>query len=112
FTEKPDKKLATTFLKSGDFLWNAGIFLWNVNAIIEAFKIHLPDITDLFDQIFDKINTLEEADAINFVYPQCTNISIDYAVMEKADNVFVMPVDFGWSDLGSWGAAYENMQKD
>ncbi|HLR38724.1 MAG TPA: mannose-1-phosphate guanylyltransferase [Chitinophagaceae bacterium] len=112
FTEKPDKELATTFLKSGDFLWNSGIFLWRSAAILNAFKLYQPDLTELFDQVYDKLNTEEEADVMNFVYSQCTNISIDFAIMEKAENVYVRPANFGWSDLGSWGSAYDNMEKD
>ncbi len=112
FTEKPDLELATTFLKSGDFLWNAGIFLWHVGTIINAFKQYQPELSELFDQAYDKLNTEEEADAMEYVYSQCINISIDYAVMEKADNVFVKPANFGWSDLGTWNSAYENMDKD
>lgn len=112
FTEKPDLEIAETFLKSGDFLWNAGIFLWNVKAILNAFKKYLPDLCDLFEQDIDKLNTPEEKDSVDFIYSQCTNISIDYAVMEKAENVYVIPANFGWSDLGTWNSAYENMNKD
>jgi len=112
FTEKPNLELARTFLKSGDFLWNAGIFLWNVQAILSAFRQHQKDLLELFEQEEDRINTPGEADAVRFIYSQCTNISIDYAVMEKAENVFVIPADFGWSDLGTWNSAYDNMEKD
>lgn len=112
FTEKPDAKLAGTFLESGDFLWNAGIFLWNVKTILNAFCIHQPELCELFEQETERLNTPEEAESIEFIYSQCTNISIDYAVMEKADNVFVKPADFGWSDLGTWSSAYDNMEKD
>jgi len=112
FTEKPDRELAETFLKSGDFLWNAGIFLWSVHSVVQAFKQYQPELNELFEQVYDKLNTGEEADSMEFVYSQCTNISIDYAIMEKADNVFVLPADFGWSDLGTWNSAYDNMDKD
>lgn len=112
FTEKPDLELAKTFLQSGDFLWNAGIFLWSVKAIVKAFKTYQPDLADLFEQELGRINTPEEAEAIEFIYSQCTNISIDYAIMEKAENVFVIPANFGWSDLGTWNSAYDNMDKD
>lgn len=112
FTEKPNEELAATFLKSGDFLWNAGIFLWHVDTIVQAFKQYQPDLHELFEQAYDKLNTEEEEDSISFIYSQCTNISIDYAIMEKADNVFVKPANFGWSDLGTWNSAYNNMEKD
>lgn len=112
FTEKPNAELAKTFLQSGDFLWNAGIFLWNVQSILEAFRKHLPDLCDMFEQDMVRLNTPEEKEVVEFIYSQCTNISIDYAIMEKAENVFVVPADFGWSDLGTWNSAYENMDKD
>lgn len=112
FTEKPNLELAKTFLQSGDFLWNAGIFLWNVQAVLRAFKRYQPELNELFEQEIPRINTPEEAEAIEFIYSQCTNISIDYAIMEKAENVFVIPANFGWSDLGTWNSAYDNMEKD
>lgn len=112
FTEKPNKELAATFIASGDFLWNSGIFVWQVKHIIEAFKLHLPEMYDLFYADQDKLNTPEEKEVIETIYPQCTNISIDFGVMEKADNVFVIPASFGWSDLGTWNSAWENMEKD
>ena len=112
FTEKPSIDLARTFLKSGDFLWNAGIFVWNVNTIMDALANYLPEINDVFLQAKDAYNTPDETKAINKLYPHCTNISIDYGVMEKAKNVFVIPSNFGWSDLGTWESAYENSTKD
>lgn len=112
FTEKPDIEIAQTFLKSGDFLWNAGIFLWNVKSILDAFKKYLPDLCDLFEQGLEDLNSPEEKKSIDIIYSQCTNISIDYAIMEKAENVFVIPANFGWSDLGTWNSAYENMGRD
>lgn len=112
FTEKPNLELARTFLKSGDFLWNAGIFLWSARSILAAFREHQKDLLELFEQEGDRINTPDETDAVRFIYSQCTNISIDYAVMEKAENVFVIPANFGWSDLGTWNSAYDNMEKD
>lgn len=112
FTEKPNRELAKTFLKSGDFLWNAGIFVWHIKSIIQAFQEHLPELTELFEPEMDKLNTPEEAASIEFIYTQCTNISIDYGIMEKADNVYVIPADFGWSDLGTWASAYDNLEKD
>ncbi|HOZ80351.1 MAG TPA: mannose-1-phosphate guanylyltransferase [Ferruginibacter sp.] len=112
FTEKPDKELAKTFLESGDFLWNAGIFVWQVKNIVAAFEKFLPEIHDVFDAEKNYFNTDAETEAIDRIYPQCTNISIDYGVMEKADNVYIIPSSFGWSDLGTWTSAYDNLQKD
>ncbi len=112
FTEKPNLELAKTFLASGDFLWNAGIFVWKVKNIISAFEKFLPEMNELFVAEQEQFNTTGEQEAIDRIYPQCTNISIDYGIMEKADNVYVMPSSFGWSDLGTWNSAYENMEKD
>jgi mannose-1-phosphate guanylyltransferase len=112
FTEKPDVELAKTFVASGDFLWNAGIFVWQVKNIVKAFEINAPELHEVFDAEKQYLNTAEEQAAIERIYPQCTNISIDYAVMEKADNVYVIPSSFGWSDLGTWKSAYETIEKD
>ncbi|HSF46275.1 MAG TPA: mannose-1-phosphate guanylyltransferase [Chitinophagaceae bacterium] len=112
FTEKPNLELARTFLASGDFLWNAGIFVWQVKSIVHAFEKYLPEMADLFIAEQGKLNSPEEKEAISRIYPQCTNISIDYGIMEKANNVYLIPSSFGWSDLGTWNSAYENMEKD
>lgn len=112
FTEKPDIELAKKFLISGDFLWNAGIFAWRTESIIAAFEKYLPEIHELFDSAKEELITVGEKAAIELIYPQCVNISIDYGVLEKADNVYVIPSTFGWSDLGTWGSAYENLEKD
>ena len=112
FTEKPDKELAKTFLSSGDFLWNAGIFVWQIKNIIAAFEKFLPEMHDVFDAEKGNLNTAGEKEAIERIYPQCVNISIDYGVMEKADNVYIIPSSFGWSDLGTWMSAYDNLEKD
>jgi len=112
FTEKPNLELARTFLSSGDFLWNAGIFVWQVKNIIQAFEKHLPEMYDVFTADKDKFNTPGEKAALEHIYPLCTNISIDFGIMEKADNVYVIPSSFGWSDLGTWNSAYENLEKD
>lgn len=112
FTEKPDLELAKTFLASGDFLWNAGIFVWQTKNIIAAFEKYLPEIHDVFESGKQFFNTPEEKNAIETIYPQCVNISIDYGIIEKADNVYVIPASFGWSDLGTWGSAYDNLEKD
>jgi mannose-1-phosphate guanylyltransferase len=112
FTEKPNRELAKTFLASGDFLWNAGIFVWQVKNVIQAFEKYLPEMYDVFSADKDKFNTPAEKTALEHIYPLCTNISIDFGIMEKADNVYVIPSSFGWSDLGTWNSAYENLQKD
>ncbi len=112
FTEKPNLELAKAFLASGEFLWNAGIFIWQVKNIITAFEKYLPEMYDVFSAEREKFNTPAETKAINSIYPQCTNISIDFGIMEKADNVYVIPSSFGWSDLGTWNSAYENLDKD
>lgn len=112
FTEKPNTDLAKTFLLSGDFLWNAGIFIWKIDTIIKMFEKHQPEMYEIFYAEKDKMNTPEEKEAIDRIYPLCSSISIDYAIMEKADNVFVIPSSFGWSDLGTWASAYDNLEKD
>ncbi len=112
FTEKPNLELAKTFIASGDFLWNGGIFVWQVKNIIKAFEQLQPEMFDVFEADKEHFNTPEEKEAIERIYSLCTNISIDYAVMEKADNVYVIPSSFGWSDLGTWNSAYENLEKD
>jgi mannose-1-phosphate guanylyltransferase len=112
FTEKPDLELAKTFIASGDFLWNAGIFVWKTKNIIASFEKYLPEIHELFGGAKKAMNTPAEAEAIELIYPLCVNISIDYGILEKADNVYVIPSSFGWSDLGTWGSAYENIEKD
>jgi mannose-1-phosphate guanylyltransferase len=112
FTEKPNLELAKTFLASGDFLWNAGIFVWQVKNVIQAFEKYLPEMYDVFAAEKDKFNTPQEKESLQTIYPLCTNISIDFGIMEKADNVYLIPSSFGWSDLGTWNSAYENLEKD
>lgn len=112
FTEKPNEELAEAFVASGDFLWNSGMFIWSVGAIQRAFEAHLPQITRAFERGAGIYGTPEEQNFINELYPQCENISIDYGIMEKAENVFVRASDFGWSDIGTWGSLYQNAQKD
>jgi len=112
FTEKPTLEIAESFLLSGDFLWNAGIFVWSVKSILNAFKNHLPDISEIFTEGNRLYNTPSENEFIQTCFQKCTNISIDYGVMEKANNVYVMPSEFGWSDLGTWASIYELANKD
>lgn len=112
FTEKPNLEMAKFFLKSGEFLWNAGIFLWNTKAIVNAFNEHLPDMHSIFQEGQSFYNTEKEAEFIRKAYGLCRNISIDYGVMEKAKNVYVLSAEFGWSDLGTWKSLYEELPHD
>ncbi|MEM6831818.1 MAG: mannose-1-phosphate guanylyltransferase [Bacteroidota bacterium] len=112
FTEKPQLDLAKKFLESGDFLWNSGIFIWSIEAIVKAFEQHEEEIATLFASGLQSFFTEDESTFIKESYSHCKSISIDYAIMEKADNVFVVPGDFGWSDLGSWNALHEIKDKD
>jgi len=112
FTEKPNLELAQSFVQSGDFLWNAGIFIWSAKTISKAFEKHLPEMFEIFQQGKGLYNTANEASFIANAYLQCTNISIDFGIMEKAANVYVLPADFGWSDLGTWASIYEMAEKD
>ena len=112
FTEKPNQELALNFLNSGDFLWNSGIFIWSVKSIILAFRKYLRDMFDIFEDGKEFCNTSKEDEFINRVYHGCKNISIDYGIMEKSNNVYVFPSDFGWSDLGTWGALSKHIKLD
>lgn len=112
FTEKPDLELAKVFVESGEFFWNAGIFLWRASVIKEALKRYLPDLSSQFEQGEDVFATDRETSYIADIFPACPSISIDFGVMEKADNVYVECVDFGWSDLGTWGSLFDNSPKN
>lgn len=112
FTEKPQLEMAKQFLASGDFLWNSGIFIWRLKTIMQSFAKHLSDVDQLFRNGIGKYGTSEEAAFIEQTYAMCKSISIDYGVMEKADNVYVLSSDFGWSDLGTWGSLYDTRKKD
>lgn len=112
FTEKPNLELAKTFLASGEFLWNAGIFVWQVKNILASFEKFLPEMHEVFVGEQHEFNTPSENKALQRVYPLCSSISIDFGIMEKADNVYVIPSSFGWSDLGTWNSAYEQLDKD
>lgn len=112
FTEKPSLELAETFIESGDFLWNAGIFIWSIKGILTAMENHCSDVFHLFEEAAPSLGTDEEKKVITRTYELCKNISIDYAVMEKASNVYVIPSDFGWSDLGTWASLYSIHDKD
>lgn len=112
FTEKPNIDLAKVFLETGEFVWNSGIFIWSAKSIYNALHDFAPEICSVLDKGADVYGTDGEKDFIEQEFPNCPNISIDFAVMEKAQNVFVQRVDFGWSDLGTWGSLYENLKKD
>lgn len=112
FTEKPDQELAKVFLETGEFYWNSGIFVWSIKAIDMAFEKYLPETHGLFEGMFHKLGTKQQDESINAVYAECKSISIDYGVLEKADNVYVICSEFGWSDLGTWGSLYQNSTKD
>ncbi|MEM7373085.1 MAG: mannose-1-phosphate guanylyltransferase [Bacteroidota bacterium] len=112
FTEKPNLEVAQSFLESGDYVWNGGIFLFSATTILSAFASHLPDMAELFSGMAEAYYSSEEASEIARVYGICKNISIDYGIMEKASNVHVIPGDFGWSDLGTWGSVHTNSEKD
>lgn len=112
FREKPDLETAMRYVQENNFFWNAGIFIWRVETIVNALRMYAPRINRIFERLQDKMGTLEEQQVIDEVYPDCDNISIDYAVMEKAEEIFVCPADFGWSDLGTWGALRLQSQRD
>jgi mannose-1-phosphate guanylyltransferase len=112
FTEKPDLELAKFFLQSKEFLWNSGINIWNINSIDSAFKKYMPELHTIFSEGSSDYFTDNETDFIKEAYAQSTNISIDYGIMEKANNVYVIAADIGWTDLGTWGSQYENSAKD
>ena len=112
FTEKPDIELAKIFIESGEFFWNSGIFIWSLHSIMKAFHKHLNSVSELFEKGNRLYGTSDEIPFLNKTYSECQNISIDYGIMEKATNVYVLCSDFGWSDLGTWGSLYENSNKD
>lgn len=112
FTEKPVLEMAESFLKSGDFLWNSGIFIWSLQSILKAFETHLSTVNNIFKEGIGKYNTPIEEPFIKGAYTVCKNISIDYGIMEKADNVYVLSSDFGWSDLGTWGSLHDTFTKN
>lgn len=112
FAEKPDIQMAKLFIESGEFFWNSGIFIWSLAAITDAFNQYLPDVSSLFESGMKLYNTADEVHFISKIYSELQSISIDYGIMEKAQNVYVLTADFGWSDLGNWGTLYENKKKD
>lgn len=112
FREKPNRETALRYIQQNNFYWNAGIFIWSANTIVNAFRIYQPSIAKIFDRIREKLGTPEEQALIDEFYPECESISVDYAIMEKAEEIFVCPADFGWSDLGTWGSLLVQSQKD
>lgn len=112
FMEKPNLETAQKFLASGDYLWNGGIFVWNVNTVLKSFRKNAPEILDILEQGSNYYNTPKEQDFIDETYPTTPKISVDYAIMEKADNIYTIPSDIGWSDLGTWNSLYAYRDKD
>ena len=112
FKEKPDLKTAQEYVKKDNMLWNAGIFVWNINTIINALRVYAPQINGIFEGMQNVLGTKDEQAAIRERFPQCENISIDYAILEKADEIYCFPASFGWSDLGTWGSLRENTVQD
>ena len=112
FREKPDLKTAEEYIKKNYYFWNAGIFIWNVNTIVNAFRIYQPSMAKVFESMLPVYGTDKEQSLINDRFPECENISVDYAIMEKAEEIFVCPADFGWSDLGTWGSLHSQTKKD
>ncbi|MBX2904267.1 MAG: NTP transferase domain-containing protein [Chitinophagales bacterium] len=112
FTEKPSLEIAKTFIESGDFLWNSGMFVWKAKTILKAFHKLLPEVIDAFEGAHDAYGTKSEKKFIEKAYSVVTNISIDYGVMEKANNVYTIPADFGWSDIGTWDSLFDVYEKD
>jgi len=112
FTEKPSLEIAKTFIESGDFLWNSGMFVWKAKTILKAFHKLLPEVIDAFEGAHDVYGTKSEKKFIEKAYSVVTNISIDYGVMEKANNVYTIPADFGWSDIGTWDSLFDVYEKD
>ncbi len=112
FKEKPDLETAKKYIRRNNYFWNAGIFIWSVSTIINAFRVYQPSISQIFQGMMDVYGTDKEQEAINREFPLCENISVDYAIMEKVEEIFVFPADFGWSDLGTWGALHEKVAND
>lgn len=112
FREKPDFQTAQTFVKQSNYFWNAGIFVWSVKTIVNAFRVYSPSISKIFENMLPIYGTPQEQIKIDEKYPECENISVDYAIMEKAEEIFVHPANFGWSDLGSWGALLSQTKHD
>lgn len=112
FREKPDLETAKKYIRNKSYYWNAGIFIWSVSTIVNAFRVYQPALSKVFENLSAVYGTPQEQEEINRVFPECENISVDYAIMENAEEIFVCPADFGWSDLGTWGSLLVQTQKD
>ncbi len=112
FKEKPALEIAQEYIRHNNFFWNAGIFVWNVRTIVNAFRMYRPLIAGIFDSILPVLGTEREQEVIDAKYPECENISVDYAIMENAEEIYVFPADFGWSDLGTWGSLHTLKERD
>ena len=112
FKEKPKRDIAEQYLAAGNYFWNAGIFIWSVSTIVNAFRVYQPAIAKIFENLMPVYGTADEQQMINAVYPECENISVDYAIMERVEEIFVCPADFGWSDLGTWGSLQMQTKHD
>lgn len=112
FREKPDLKTAEKYIQKNNYFWNAGIFIWNVSTIVNAFRVYQPAISEIFESMLPYYGTPKEQEVIDEKFPQCENISVDYAIMEKVEEIFVFPANFGWSDLGTWGSLQEHVAHD
>ncbi len=112
FREKPTRKVAEQYVSQPNFFWNAGVFVWNVQTIVNALRIYQPQIADIFEKLLPVFYTEQEQEQVDRYFPECTNISVDYAILEKAHDIWVFPASFGWSDLGTWGSLHEKSDKD
>ena len=112
FKEKPDLSTAEKYIRKLNMLWNAGIFIWNVSTIVNALRVYAPEINDIFENLLPIYGTAKEQDTINEEFPKCESISVDYAILEKSEEIYCFPASFGWSDLGTWGALRENVSQD
>lgn len=112
FKEKPTLEIAKEYIQSPNYLWNSGIFIWNVNTIINAFRVYEPEVSSIFEGLMPYYGTDKEQNKIDESYPQCKNISVDYAILEKAEEIFVFPASFSWSDLGTWNSLREQSDMD
>lgn len=112
FKEKPDRAKAEEYFSQNSYFWNAGIFIWSVSTIVNAFRVYQPEISKCFEKLLPVFDTPAEREAIAAIYPDCESISVDYAIMEKAEEIYVRPSDFGWSDLGTWNSLREQLPKD
>ena len=112
FKEKPDIDTAKTYISKKNFYWNSGVFIWNVQTVVNAFRIYQPQIAQIFESLLPYYGTDEETSLLAEKFPDCRNISVDYAILEHADEVFVFPADFGWSDLGTWTSLHSHLPQD